>query len=133
MIEQLILNVISKQVEENKLTRSSQHGFTKGKSCLTNMVAFYDVMTHWVDEGKAVDIQQVFLFCFVFVSVFHRSIEHLELERTRKNCQVQVWAPHRTTQNSDHMMHLELCQLEAVTTSMGSLFFIGVLVPIPVT
>lgn len=45
IIEQFILNVISKQVEENKLTGSSQRGFINGESCLTNMVAFYDTMT----------------------------------------------------------------------------------------
>lgn len=27
-------------------------GFTKAKSCLTNLVAFYDVITGWADEGK---------------------------------------------------------------------------------
>jgi len=31
VMEQLILYVISKQVEEKKVIRSSQHGFTKGK------------------------------------------------------------------------------------------------------
>ena len=36
VMEQLILEVINKQVEEKKVIRSSQHGFTKGKSCLTN-------------------------------------------------------------------------------------------------
>jgi len=36
--------VISKQVEENKVVRSSQHRFTKEKSCLTNLIAFYDGM-----------------------------------------------------------------------------------------
>jgi len=54
-MEQLILEVIIKQVEEKKVIRSSQHGFTKGKSCLTNPIAFYDDMTGWVDEGRAVD------------------------------------------------------------------------------
>ena len=55
-MEQLILEVIIKQVEEKKVIRSSQHGFTKGKSCLTNQIAFYDGMTSWVDEGRAANV-----------------------------------------------------------------------------
>ena len=43
-------------MEEKKVIRSSQHGFTKGKSCLTNLIAFYNDMTGWVDEGRAVDV-----------------------------------------------------------------------------
>jgi len=54
MTEQLILEVIIKEAEEKKVIRSSQHGFTKPKSCLTNLIAFYDDMTGWVDEGRAV-------------------------------------------------------------------------------
>jgi len=45
VMEQLILEAIMKQVEEKKVIRSSQHGFTKEKSCLTNLIAFYDDMT----------------------------------------------------------------------------------------
>jgi len=56
MMEQLILEVIIKQVEEKKVIRSSQHGFTKGKSCLTNLIAFYNGVTGWVEEGTAVDV-----------------------------------------------------------------------------
>ena len=55
-MEQLILEAIIKQVEEKKVTRSSQHGFTKEKSCLTNLIAFYDGMTGWVGEGRAMDV-----------------------------------------------------------------------------
>jgi len=55
-MEQLILDVISKQVEEKNVIRSSQHGFTKGKLCLTNLIAFYYSMTAWVDEESAVDV-----------------------------------------------------------------------------
>ena len=43
-------------MEEKKVIRSSQHGFTKGKSCLTSLIAFYDGMTGWVDEERAVDV-----------------------------------------------------------------------------
>ena len=50
VMEQLILGVISKQVEEKEVMRGIQHGFTTGKSCLTNLVAFYDGMTGWAHE-----------------------------------------------------------------------------------
>ena len=45
----------------NKLIKGSQHGFTKGSSCLTNLLEFYEAVSGWVDEGKAVDI--VYLDC----------------------------------------------------------------------
>lgn len=38
-----------------KAIRSCQHGFTEGKSCLTNPIAFYHETTTWMDEGRAVD------------------------------------------------------------------------------
>jgi len=69
-MEQLILEAIIKEMKENKVIRSSQHGFTKGKSCLTNLIAFYDDMTGWVDEGRAVDV--VYLdFSKAFDTVSH--------------------------------------------------------------
>ena len=49
VMEQLILEATIKQVEEKEAIRSSHHGFTKGNSCLTNLIAFYDDMTGWVD------------------------------------------------------------------------------------
>lgn len=53
VVEQLVLDAISKELEE-KVIRSSQCAFTKGRSCLTNTVAFCAVMTGWVDGERAV-------------------------------------------------------------------------------
>ncbi|CAM5108210.1 unnamed protein product [Natator depressus] len=55
-MEQVLKESILKHLEERKVIRNSQHGFTKGKSCLTNLIAFYDEITGSVDEGKAVDV-----------------------------------------------------------------------------
>jgi len=41
-------------MNDKKITRNSQHGFTKSKSCLTNLIKFYDEMTDLVDEMRAV-------------------------------------------------------------------------------
>ncbi|KAK4829071.1 hypothetical protein QYF61_002015 [Mycteria americana] len=56
LMEQLILEIISRHIKEQKIIRSSQHGFSKGMSCLTNLITFYDEMTGLADEGRAVDI-----------------------------------------------------------------------------
>ncbi|CAM4609221.1 unnamed protein product, partial [Caretta caretta] len=56
IMEQVLNESILKHLEERKVIRNSQHGFTKGKSCLTNLIAFYDDITSSVDEGKAVDV-----------------------------------------------------------------------------
>ena len=43
-------------VKDNQRIRPSQHGFVKDRSCLTNLIFFYDQMTRLVGEGKAVDV-----------------------------------------------------------------------------
>ena len=68
-MKELVLDAISKQVEEKKLI-SSQQGFTREKSFLTNLLAFYDIITIWVDGERAVDV--VYLdFSKVFDTVSH--------------------------------------------------------------
>ncbi|CAM4552493.1 unnamed protein product [Lepidochelys olivacea] len=70
IMEHVLKKTILKHLDERKVIRSSQHGITKGKSCLTNLIAFYDEITGSVDEGKAGDV--VFLdFSKAFDTVFH--------------------------------------------------------------
>lgn len=38
-------------MHDKKVIRSSQHGFTNGKSCMTNPIAFYNETSIWMDEG----------------------------------------------------------------------------------
>ena len=40
VMEQLILEIISIHRKDKKVTQDSQHGFTEGKSCLSNLAAF---------------------------------------------------------------------------------------------
>ncbi|KAK4822673.1 hypothetical protein QYF61_019040 [Mycteria americana] len=70
LMEQIILSAITRHVENNQGTKPSQHGFRKGRSCLTNLISFYDKVTCLVDEGKAVDV--VYLdFSKTFDTVSH--------------------------------------------------------------
>ncbi|KAK4832518.1 hypothetical protein QYF61_023850 [Mycteria americana] len=52
----IVLSAITRHVEDNQGIKLSQRGFRKGRSCLTNLISFYDKVTHPVDEGKAVDV-----------------------------------------------------------------------------
>ncbi|KAK4810884.1 hypothetical protein QYF61_013292 [Mycteria americana] len=70
LMEQIILSAITRHVENNQGIKLSQHGFMKGRSCLTNLITFYDKVTRLVDEGKAVDV--VYLdFSKAFDTVSH--------------------------------------------------------------
>lgn len=88
-MEHFILESIYRHVKDKKAFRSIQHEFTKGKSCLTGLINFYDDMTALVDEGRAVDI--VYLdFRKVFDTVSH-SILTEELVKHGLNEQMLRW------------------------------------------
>ena len=39
-----------------KLINPSLHGFLKARSCLTNVLCFFEEITKWVDDGLPVDV-----------------------------------------------------------------------------
>ena len=52
---QLVLDAISKQLELK--IRSIQHGFSKRKSSSANLIAFYYIITGWVEEERAMNVE----------------------------------------------------------------------------
>ena len=75
ILESIIKDGIVQFLEENKLIRDTQHGFTKNKSCLTNLLEFYHKLFHQHDSTKALDI--VYLdFQKAFDKVPHDKLMH---------------------------------------------------------
>ncbi|GAB0206926.1 mitochondrial enolase superfamily member 1 [Grus japonensis] len=66
-----------------------QHGFTKRKLCLTNLIAFYDGMTGWVDEGRAVDV------LYVDCSKAFDTVSHNILISKLRKCGLDEWTVRR--------------------------------------
>ena len=50
MLEAVIARAIRRHLDEHKLIRHSQHGFTKGNSCLTNVLSFYRKVFETIDK-----------------------------------------------------------------------------------
>lgn len=78
IMEQILLEAMSKYIEERELIRDSQHFITKCKWCLTNLVA-HDEATTSLEKGKPAEL--IYLYsCEVFDTVLH-NILAIKLER----------------------------------------------------
>uniref|UniRef100_A0A803SKS9 Reverse transcriptase domain-containing protein n=1 Tax=Anolis carolinensis TaxID=28377 RepID=A0A803SKS9_ANOCA len=70
ILEKIIKEVVCEHLETNAVIANGQHGFTKNKSCQTNLISFFDRVTSWVDTGNAVDVAYLD-FCKAFDKVPH--------------------------------------------------------------
>ena len=56
LLESIIAGKIRDHLEKYSLINPSQHGFLKGRSCLTNLLSFFSRVYEAVDKDKAYDI-----------------------------------------------------------------------------
>jgi len=70
IMEEIVLGTAERHLKNNAIIGHHQHWFTKGKSCLTNLISCYHAVICVVDEGKAMDV--VFLnFSRAFDTIPH--------------------------------------------------------------
>ena len=73
MFEAILRDAIVEHLEKNVLITDSQHGFRKGRSCLTNLLTFLEKVTGYIDCGSHVDA--IFLdFAKAFDKVPHQRL-----------------------------------------------------------
>eukprot|EP00061_Rhincodon_typus_P002372 g17362.t1 len=72
ILESIVKDEISKYLEVHGKIAQSQHGFIKGRSCLTNLSEFFEVMSR-LDKGEPMDV--IYLdFKKAFDEVLHRRL-----------------------------------------------------------
>ena len=56
VLEKIFKAKLLEHLTRYRILKDSQHGFTKGRSCLTNILDFLEEVYEKLDEGKAVDV-----------------------------------------------------------------------------
>ena len=56
LLETLIRDHMVEFLVQHILINTSQHGFLKARSCITNLLCFFEEITKWVDDGSPVDV-----------------------------------------------------------------------------
>jgi len=88
VIETILRDAIVSHLEASNLIHDSQHGFRKGRSCLTNLLVFLDKAATFVNEGHSADV--IYLdFAKAFDKVPHQTSDYCKswkVTEFRANC-----------------------------------------------
>ena len=89
-MEHILLKALITHMEnKEEVIGGKQCGFTKGKSCLTKLVAYYGGVTVSVEKGSAINVIYLDL-CKAFDIVLH-DILVIELEKNGFNGWITHW------------------------------------------
>ena len=79
LLERVIRNRICAFFNDQDFFNPSQHGFLKGRSCLTNLLVFFDHITQKLDDGEEIDV------CYLDFQKAFDSVNHQLLIKKLKS------------------------------------------------
>ncbi|CAM4563226.1 unnamed protein product [Caretta caretta] len=89
VLEKMLKEKVDKDIEVNGKWNKIQHGFTKGRSCQTNVISFFEKVTDFLGKGNAVDL--IYLdFSKAFDMVPHGELL-VKLENMGINMKIERW------------------------------------------
>ncbi|CAM5140370.1 unnamed protein product [Natator depressus] len=89
VLEKILKAKVVKDIEVNGKWDKIQHGFTKGRSCQTNLISFFEKVTDFLDKGNAVDL--IYLdFSKAFDTVLHGELL-VKLDKMGINMKIERW------------------------------------------
>ena len=85
IMEKIMLELGEKHLKDNTVIGQSPHGFTSRRSCLTNLISFYDKITQLVDQRKTVSV--IFLdfskaFDAISYSILQDKVTRIQLDKS---------------------------------------------------
>ena len=56
LLESLLHDHMVDFLEKHNSLKDTQHGFLRGRTCLTNLLEYTEIISKWVDDGSPVDV-----------------------------------------------------------------------------